>query len=103
MTTHHVGAPQKEEIREALLQILGIGLLRIRMLGNDGLADECSIEADHLHNLLELVRSCSMELLRYYYHVERPCFLQGTSLNTEEFKTQWDRLGRIIEAFDRQR
>jgi hypothetical protein len=39
------------------MQILRIGLLRIRAFGEEGLADRCAIEADHLHNLPEIVHS----------------------------------------------
>ena len=85
-----------KEIRITLLKILRIGLLRIRALGSEGSAQQCSVEADHLHNLPGLVESSRPEELLYYYDIERPSFLRRTTSNTDEFKPLWDQLAKLI-------
>jgi hypothetical protein len=88
-----------DEIRGVLLDILTEGLLRIRRLGNSGNADACSLEADHLHNLPELIRSVHRrELLCFYYNVERPAFERASTFSVERFKALWARLGPLIGA-----
>lgn len=87
-----------DEINRILLDILRVGLLRIRAYGNLGLAEACSVEADHLHNLPALIGSLSRELLLFYFNVERPAFLNATTANVDEFQRLWDQLGRLIQA-----
>jgi len=87
-----------KEIRTILLRILRVGLLRIRTLGGEGSAQQCSVEADHLHNLPGLVESLRPKEILYYYDVERPGFLRSTTSNTDEFKPLWDQLGELIRA-----
>ena len=86
------------EIRTILLSILRIGLLRIRALGTEGSAQQCSVEADHLHNLPDLVQSLRPEEILYYYNIERTGFLHSTTSNTDEFKPQWEQLAELIGA-----
>jgi hypothetical protein len=81
-----------DEIRRILLEILRVGLLRIRAYGSSGLGEACSWEADHLHNLPVLIRSVRREELLYYYNIERPAFLTHTTSNVDEFKLLWDEL-----------
>jgi hypothetical protein len=85
------------EIRRILLDILRIGLLRIRAYGNSGLAEACNVEADHLHNLPVLIQTLRWEELLYYYNVERPAFLNVAPSNVDEFQLLWDQLGRLIQ------
>lgn len=87
-----------DEIRSVLLEILRTGLLRIRALGNSGDAEGCSLEADHLHNLPEIIRSLGWDLLQYYFTVERPDFLSRGPRGAEQFDPLWDRLGKLIEG-----
>jgi len=49
------------EIAEILTEILRTGLLRIRALGWSGNAERCAIEADHLHNVPDLLAHYSPE------------------------------------------
>lgn len=85
------------EIRRILLDILRVGLLRIRAYGNSGVAEACSLEADHLHNLPVLIQSLRWEELLYYYNVERPGFLNVATSNVDEFKLLWEQLGKLIQ------
>jgi hypothetical protein len=63
-----------DEIAQILLEILGIGILRIR---NQAVVNPelCYVEADHLHNLPFLLASYRPELLDFYLDVERPSYL----------------------------
>lgn len=86
------------EIKMVLLDILRIGLLRIRVLGIGGSAERCSIEADHLHNLPHLIQSFNQDELLYYFDVERPCFLAHAKSSADEFSVHWDRLAALIDS-----
>jgi hypothetical protein len=87
-----------DEIRDIALEILRAGLLRIRALGLAGDAKACSLEADHLHNLPDLVKSpCRDDLLRFYFNVERPAFRSATEVNVRGFETLWERLGLLAK------
>jgi hypothetical protein len=89
-----------DEIKTILLNILSLGLLRIRALGNSGSAEQCSIEADHLHNLPHLIQSLNRDELLNYYTNEIRGFLRHTSVGGDDFTPQWERLGRLIGAVD---
>src|SRR5690242_16044628 len=54
-------------VAEIVLEILTMGLLRIRMAGWSGEGRICASEADHLHNLPELLSAYSPERLSYYW------------------------------------
>ena len=43
------------EVSEILLEILGWGLVVIRLQGWEGQAARCAVDADHLHNLPSLL------------------------------------------------
>jgi len=66
------------EVAEILTAILQTGLLRIRALGSAGNAQTCAIEADHIHNVPDLLMHGSRERLDYYWNVERPSYIQQT-------------------------
>jgi hypothetical protein len=87
-----------DDLKGVLFDILCMGLLRIRALANSGDAEACSLEADHLHNLPELIRSSRWELLDFYFTVERPGFVSSGPRGVEQFAPLWDRLGKLIEA-----
>jgi hypothetical protein len=87
------------ETAEVLLQILMIGILRIRALGWAGFARRCAVEADHIHNLPELLRDYSDDRLRYYWEAERPAFIsQSAGVNVTAFEPLWAELGRHLSA-----
>jgi hypothetical protein len=64
----------ENEVKAAIASILAAGLLRIKGVCkyNPGLAHA---EANHLHNLPQLLKSFSLPLLRYYADIERPDYL----------------------------
>jgi hypothetical protein len=83
------------EIRLILLNILATGLLRIRASGGNGDAGNCWVEADRLHNLPGLVREPKLDLLKYYWNIERPSFVRQTK-SPSGFEADWDELGAIL-------
>jgi hypothetical protein len=83
-----------EDIREALTWLLAYGLLRIRSFGWAGRADLCAHEADHIHNLPELIRDYSPDRLTYYWEAERPAYM---ARYTREELRVWDDLWSQLE------
>ena len=82
------------EATRILLKIVELGTLRIRQLGWAGDARRCAIEADHIHNLPNLLRAPSAPLLSFYWGVEKPAF-EGASSDADlaMFRPLWDELG----------
>lgn len=87
-------------VREAIVDILTTALLRIRSFGTSGLAQNCAIEADHVHNLPQLLREYNPALLLYYWNVERPSFVERISqfenIDDEAFTDAWNCLSRHL-------
>jgi len=82
------------EIAEILAEILQTGLLRIRSL--DDVA-RCRLEADHLHNLPTLLTNYKPELLRFYWTVERECFVKcSTPAEIQHYESIWNSLARHV-------
>src|SRR5262249_8659328 len=87
------------EVSEAVLGLLETGLKRIRSLGWSGQPDRCAVEADHLHNLPALLSDYSEELLRYYWDVERPAFIDRTPTDqVAAWEPLWEKLRPHAEA-----
>ncbi len=90
-----------DEISDALGEIRSAGLLRICAAGSSGDAEACAVEADHLHNVPELLGRYRPELLRYYWDVERAAFLrQCGGVGTEVFEGSWRRLERCLPELE---
>ena len=62
-------------LRQAFLDLLRWTLLAIRAGAND--AQLTVAYADHAHNIPTLLKEFQPNLLRYYWEVERACFLRG--------------------------
>jgi hypothetical protein len=87
------------EVAVIICEILRIGLLRIRSL-ND--AERCMLEADHLHNLPDLLANFRPDLLDFYWNVERVCFIeQSTSMDVADFESSWQALTKHVSAAKR--
>ncbi len=81
------------EITRILLEILKIGTLRVRQAGWAGDARRCAIEADHLHNLADLLLAYSPALLSFYWEVEKPAFEKTSSdEDLALFRPLWEEL-----------
>jgi len=74
-----------EEVRHAFLKILYYTLISIRATKDVELVFALS---DHAHNIPGLIDSYTAETFRYYWEVERPCFLRAM-----------DRLGQPFDSF----
>jgi hypothetical protein len=86
-------------IAEALLDIVTQGILRCRAAAWSGDAERCAIEADHIHNLPNLIKSYSNDLLESYWTVERPAFRAASSAaDVKPFEPLWARLGSYIKS-----
>ncbi|AEU37282.1 hypothetical protein [Granulicella mallensis] len=85
----------KEELRCILLDILRMGLLRIRVLGWNGKLEECAAEADRLHNLPDMIREMNIESILYYHNFELPYSMQRMA-NPGPYEADWRRLGVVL-------
>lgn len=77
---------------EVYCDILHWGLLNIRNYADD--SKRCYAEADHLHNLPELLRNFDNEdLHRYYWEAMRPSFIRRSRPEwLERFQELWAEL-----------
>jgi hypothetical protein len=91
------------EIVEIITDILTIGLLRIRAADWPDRSARCAVEADHLHNLPNLLANYSPELLDYYWDTERPCFVNNsTAEDIEVFRPAWESLAEFIRSANKE-
>jgi hypothetical protein len=91
--------PCPPHVSEILLSIIQTGLLRIRSLAWEGQAEHCAIEADHIHNIPEILADYSPEKLAYYWGTERPAY--ASEVDEAElscWEPLWDRLGEQLGA-----
>ena len=79
-------------VAEIVTAILYTGLLRIRAMGGAGDASRCALEADHLHNLPNLLTNFTPELLQFYWEVERPDYLRRCPGGGVAFEELWAKL-----------
>jgi len=85
------------EIADVVLEILSHGVLRIRAFASAGWVEKCFVESDHLHNLPAIVGDYMPERLRYYWDVERPCFMrQVPESERRDLQPMWDKLGKLV-------
>jgi hypothetical protein len=85
------------ELTEVLMKLLMTGHLLIRMHGLSGRADLCAIEADHLHNLPDLVWDYSGARLYYYWAMERPSF--AGRARADELRDSWEPLWEQLRPY----
>lgn len=84
------------DVENALLEILRIGLLQVRNSAWEGDPQRCAVEADHLHNLPQLLQQFSLETLRYYYEVERPAYIDQCPDAVHLFEPHWETLAEFL-------
>ena len=80
------------EVRDALLEMLRVGLLRVRSLSEAERASDCFNEANHLHNIPGIVKADSAPALRYYWKVERAEYLASGG-DSRAFEDLWTIIG----------
>ena len=70
-----------------------VGILNVRVFAFSNNTARCATEADHIHNLPQLLESYSPELLNLYLDVEQPIFLKVTGgVGTDQFEAHWEAL-----------
>lgn len=86
------------EVAAILAEILKSGLLKIRQ--SPITHEQTQIEADHLHNLPELLTDYYAAGLIYYWDVERNTYLASVDPQTvgDQFKDAWRRLEFCVAA-----
>jgi hypothetical protein len=85
-------------LADLLLTVIQIGVLRIRAAGWNNDAACCAAEADHIHNLVALLRDYSDDLLQFYWNVERVAFLdQIKAGNAADFEPIWSQIRTHID------
>jgi hypothetical protein len=87
------------EIADCVLEIIQTGALNIRTAASRNDAHRCFVEADHIHNLPQVLKSYAPELLTFYLTVERPSFIQQVpEANTRTFESAWKRLDLLAKT-----
>ena len=71
-------------MRDIALQILRNAILQIRVAGWQGRAAYCAVEADHIHNLPELLNNYRPHHLNYCIDLEIPGYLADLRRRPEE-------------------
>ena len=90
-----------EEIANILIEILTRGILHARATDEP---QHVLIELDHIHNLPALLGNYSVELLDYYWNVERPCYesaierLGGRLSDDSYLRELWERLRPFVDS-----
>ena len=86
------------EVAEIILEIIRDGILRIRCESANDNSERCGVEANHIHNVPNLLKDYSEEKLLHYYRVEIPGFVQmSDGVNINSFRPAWAKLGRYLE------
>ena len=88
------------DVREGLAQILEIACLTIRAAARNGDAKYCDVEANHVHNLPDLLRTFDRKKLKYYLDVTRAEYLESLrqfpGATADPYKPIWSRLESYV-------
>ena len=89
-----------EEIADVILNIICYGILNARATAWSNDAERSACEADHIHNLPDLLSEYSRAKLDYYWDIERPCYLSCLQRagvgNLTGFLEDWNKLKEIV-------
>ena len=86
------------EIAEVVLPILEYGLTRIRCFAWQRQFGRCALEADHIHNLPDLLADYSPQKLYYYWNAERTEYVRQVGVDQAVgWDELWQRLGARID------
>ena len=96
----HEPRPCPRAVADVILQILQTGVVSARAAGWSGRADLAAIEADHVHNLADLLRQYTLHKIRYYWDVERPsyvsAFTREMGKEPKMFLDHWQKLEPLV-------
>ncbi len=90
--------PCPSDLADVILRVLQIGLLEARAAGWSGDAQQGTAQADHLHNLPDLLRRYSPRKLKYYWDRERPLFISRRGGQPIAFEEIWAELEPLVTA-----
>ena len=88
--------PCPADIADVVLRILQTGIVEARSAGWAGDAKLCTDQANHLHNLPDLLRCYSPRKLKYYWHTERNLFIQQMGGQPIVFEELWAELEPMV-------
>jgi hypothetical protein len=85
------------DIAAVVLDILQLGIIRIRCFATTKESNKCFIESDHIHNLPTILTDYRPERLRYYWDLERPSFMTHVpDWERRDLEPLWERLGALV-------
>ncbi len=73
--------PCPADIADVILRILQTGVIEARSAGWSEDAVLCAAQANHIHNLPDLLRRYSPRKLKYYWNTERSAFIRQRAVN----------------------
>lgn len=87
----------EQNAKLALMSILERSILLIR--GNASNVDAVRCEANHVHNIPQMLREFKIELLRYYWNIER---IECIKFSPEKFAAthqgDWNVLAKFMQS-----
>lgn len=86
-----------EQIANLILRIMQTGIIQARSAGWSQNAELASLEADHIHNLPDLLLSFTMKKLRYYWSAERPSYIHRMGGEPICFEALWAEMKEPVE------
>lgn len=94
------------EISNVLLAIVSRGLLYARAAGWSGDSERAALEANHVHNLPNMLVEYTEKKMRYYWQSERPSYMQQVAQlvpktdfqvdTLNEYQPLWRKLGSLL-------
>lgn len=88
------------QIADIVLQIVRDGIISARLAGWGDRARLSALEANHVHNLPDLLREYAPEKLEYYWNIERPEYMRDFSAEVGEepkrFQEYWKQLEPLV-------
>jgi len=88
--------PCPNNIADVILRILQTGVVEARSAGWSKDADLGAAQADHIHNLPDLLRRYSPRKLKYYWNRERPLFISRMGGQPLVFEELWAELEPLV-------
>jgi REP element-mobilizing transposase RayT len=89
-----------DAIQSQLLTILAIGVRNIRFYCESRRYELCGAEANHIHNIPELIEDFSADKLAHYLEVEVAQYLRDLSDKpTGDLRAPWDVLRRWLTEY----
>src|SRR4051812_44019877 len=85
-----------------IVELIRIGLLRVRSLAWSGNQIRCAIEADHIHNLPRLLTDFSIDQLEAYWEKDRPTYrVRVTPDELNAWEDLWSAMRAHVEVIRR--